>query len=77
MLLLSFDSGNDRSTLAGLRTSYIQNKRIGILHSENIKFYILHTPHMPVILGLTWHHRHNPHVSRKEGQITRWNNLLP
>lgn len=45
----------------------------GILHSENIQFYILPTPHTPVILGLPWLCRHNLHISWKEGQITRWN----
>jgi len=45
----------------------------GLFHTEKIQFYILPTSNTPVILGLPWLHRHDPHVSWKEGQITQWN----
>ncbi len=45
---------------------------IGTLHSEFIKFYVIHSPNHPTILGLPWLHTHNPHISWREGQILQW-----
>lgn len=42
------------------------------LHHEQIRFYVIHSPHNPVILTLPWFRRHNPHISWKEGQIVQW-----
>lgn len=47
--------------------------QIHLFHTERIQFYILPTSNTPVILGLPWLRRHDPHVSWKEGQITQWN----
>lgn len=46
--------------------------QVGVLHHEQIRFYVIHSPHNPVILGLPWLRRHNPHISWKEGQIVQW-----
>ncbi len=45
---------------------------IGTLHSEVIKFYVIHSPNHPIILGLPWLRTHNPHISWREGQILQW-----
>lgn len=45
---------------------------IGSLHSESIKFYVIHSSHHTIILGFPWLHTHNPHISWKEGQIIQW-----
>lgn len=46
--------------------------QVGVLHHEKIRFYVIHSPNNPVILGLPWLRRHNPHISWKEGQIVQW-----
>ncbi len=45
---------------------------IGTLHFEFIKFYVIHSPNYPIILGLPWLCTHNPHISWREGQILQW-----
>ncbi len=45
---------------------------IGTLHSEFIKFYVIHSPNNPIILGLPWLRTHHPHISWREGQILQW-----
>ncbi len=45
---------------------------IGTLHSEFIKFYVIHSPNHPIILGLPWLRTHNPHISWREGQVLQW-----
>ncbi len=45
---------------------------IGTLHSEFIKFYIIHSTNHRIILGLPWLRTHNPHISWREGQILQW-----
>ncbi|KAL0150500.1 hypothetical protein M9458_054317 [Cirrhinus mrigala] len=47
---------------------------MGALHHEKIRFYIIHSPTNPVILGLPWLCNHNPHISWREGQILHWDN---
>lgn len=42
------------------------------LHSENIRFYLIHSAHHPVIIGLPWLQDHNPHMSWSEKQIIQW-----
>lgn len=44
--------------------------QIGAHYTETIRFNIIKSPHNPVILGLPWPHKHNPHISWKEVQIT-------
>jgi len=46
--------------------------QVGALHHELIRFYVIHSPNNPVILGLPWLRTHNPHISWKEGQIVQW-----
>lgn len=46
--------------------------QVGILHQEQISFYVIHSPHNPIILGLPWLRSHNPHVSWREGEILQW-----
>ncbi len=48
---------------------------IGTLHSEFIKFYIIHSPNHPIIFGLPWLCTHNPHISWREGQIFQWGTM--
>ncbi len=45
---------------------------IGTLHSEEIQFYVIHSPTHPLILGLPWLRTHDPQISWREGQITEW-----
>lgn len=45
---------------------------VGTLHTEIISFYVIQSPHHPIILGHPWLHAHNPHISWKEGQIIHW-----
>jgi len=46
--------------------------QVAVLHHEPIRFYVIHSPNNPVILGLPWLRTHNPHISWKEGQIIQW-----
>ena len=41
-------------------------------HVEDIQFYILKSPHSPLILGRPWLELHIPHVSYGEGRILSW-----
>ena len=41
-------------------------------HVERIRFYILRTPHSPLILGRPRLELHIPHVSYSEGRILSW-----
>ncbi len=45
---------------------------IGTLHSEEIQFYVIHSPTHPLILGLPWLRTYDPQISWREGQITEW-----
>ncbi len=46
--------------------------QIGILHTEFIQFYVIHSPNHSIIIGLPWLRTHNPHISWREGQIVQW-----
>lgn len=46
--------------------------QIGTLHSEYIRFYVIHSPNHAIILGLPWLRTHNPCISWREGQIIQW-----
>lgn len=48
------------------------NLQIGALHKERINFYIIQPSRHPVILGLPWLRRHDPHISWQKGQILQW-----
>ncbi|MGL4524127.1 MAG: retropepsin-like aspartic protease, partial [Spirochaetia bacterium] len=43
--------------------------QVGILHTEVIRVFTIHSPHNPVVLGLPWLQRHNSHFLV---QIMRW-----
>lgn len=45
------------------------------IHKEIIRLYVIHSPNNPVIRGLPWLCRHNPHISWKEGQIVQWDTI--
>ncbi len=42
------------------------------LHTETIRLFVFQSPQTPLILGLPWLERHNPHISWSERQISRW-----
>ncbi len=44
----------------------------GALHTETIRLFVFQSPQTPLILGLPWLERHNPHISWSERQISRW-----
>ncbi|KAL0152007.1 hypothetical protein M9458_052725 [Cirrhinus mrigala] len=44
----------------------------GAFHTETIRFFIIQSPHNPVILGLPWLQEHEPQISWTEGQVTQW-----
>ncbi|KAL0157329.1 hypothetical protein M9458_048575, partial [Cirrhinus mrigala] len=46
--------------------------QIGMLHSESFKFYVIHSPSHPLVLGLLWLRRHDPYISWREGEIKQW-----
>lgn len=54
------------------RLTKVVKMHIGTLHSETIKFYVIHAPHHSIILGLHWLRTHNPHISWREGQLIQW-----
>ena len=41
-------------------------------HTESIRFYVLHAPTAPLVLGRPWLERHEPHISWASGQILGW-----
>lgn len=45
---------------------------VGSLHSESIRFYVIHGPKHLIILGLPWLRTHNPQISWRENQIVQW-----
>ncbi|KAG1925560.1 retrotransposable element [Pimephales promelas] len=55
-----------------LHTTVDLQLQTGTLHTEIIRFYIITSPHNPVILGLPWLRQHNPLISWKEGRIIKW-----
>ena len=41
-------------------------------HSESIRFFVLHAPTAPLVLGRPWLERHEPHISWASGRILGW-----
>ena len=41
-------------------------------HSETIRFFVLHAPTAPLVLGRPWLERHEPHISWASGRILGW-----
>ncbi|KAL0182069.1 hypothetical protein M9458_021444, partial [Cirrhinus mrigala] len=46
--------------------------QVGTQHSEILRFYVIHSPNHPLILGLPWLRKHNPHISWSKGEIQQW-----
>lgn len=68
----------DGKPIGGGKVAHITDElqlQVGILHHETIRFYVIHSPNNPIILGLPWLRTHNPHVSWKDGQILQWDAL--
>lgn len=53
----------DGRSLGSGQVSHITQQLHLQLHSEIIQFYVFHTPHTPVILGLPWLRKHDPQIS--------------
>lgn len=41
-------------------------------HQEVIRFYVIDSPHVPLILGFPWLKLHNPHVDWTTGKVLSW-----
>ncbi|KAL1021133.1 hypothetical protein UPYG_G00009230, partial [Umbra pygmaea] len=41
-------------------------------HFEDCSFLVIHSPHVPIVLGHTWLVRHNPQVDWVSGRILGW-----
>ncbi|KAK3545156.1 hypothetical protein QTP70_001671, partial [Hemibagrus guttatus] len=46
--------------------------QVGLFHHERLTFYITSSPENPVILGFPWLRRHDPQISWRAGELTRW-----
>ncbi|KAK3554752.1 hypothetical protein QTP70_033447, partial [Hemibagrus guttatus] len=46
--------------------------QVGLFHHERLTFYITSSPENPVILGFPWLRRHDPQISWRTGELTRW-----
>ncbi|KAK3545982.1 hypothetical protein QTP70_018649 [Hemibagrus guttatus] len=46
--------------------------QVGLFHHERLTFYITSSPANPVILGFPWLRRHDPQISWRTGELTRW-----
>ncbi|KAK3537250.1 hypothetical protein QTP70_004662 [Hemibagrus guttatus] len=46
--------------------------QVRLLHFEEIPFFVISSPTNAIILGFPWLQRHDPQVSWKEGELTRW-----
>ncbi|KAL0190864.1 hypothetical protein M9458_013562, partial [Cirrhinus mrigala] len=46
--------------------------QVGTQHSEILRFDVIHLPNHPLILGLPWLRKHDPHISWSKGEIQQW-----
>ncbi|KAK3531962.1 hypothetical protein QTP86_002248 [Hemibagrus guttatus] len=46
--------------------------QVGLFHHERLAFYVTSSPANPVILGCPWLRRHDPQISWRTGELTRW-----
>ncbi|KAK3553203.1 hypothetical protein QTP86_031797 [Hemibagrus guttatus] len=46
--------------------------QVGLFHHERLTFYVTSSPVNPVILGFPWLRRHDPQISWRMGELTRW-----
>ncbi|KAK3511978.1 hypothetical protein QTP70_027655 [Hemibagrus guttatus] len=46
--------------------------QVGLFHHERLAFYVTSSPANPVILGFPWLRRHDPQISWRTGELTRW-----
>ncbi|KAK3534040.1 hypothetical protein QTP86_000632 [Hemibagrus guttatus] len=44
----------------------------GLFHHKRLTFYVTTSPANPVILGFPWLRRHDPQISWRTGELTRW-----
>ena len=44
-------------------------------HTEVLTFHLIRSPQQPLILGLPWLKRHNPHIDWSTGSILQWSSL--
>lgn len=41
-------------------------------HREEISFFVLDSPHIPLVLGHSWLIKHNPHIDWSSAKIISW-----
>lgn len=41
-------------------------------HFEMVSLYVIRSPSMPVIFGLSWLRRHDPHINWQDGKVFCW-----
>lgn len=41
-------------------------------HREELSLHVIHSPEFPVVLGIPWLTRHNPHIDWVTGRILEW-----
>ncbi|KAK3517636.1 hypothetical protein QTP70_013770 [Hemibagrus guttatus] len=46
--------------------------QVGLFHHERLTFYVTSSPANPVILRFPWLRRHDPQISWRTGELTRW-----
>ncbi|KAK3546665.1 hypothetical protein QTP70_031406, partial [Hemibagrus guttatus] len=46
--------------------------QVGLLHFEELSFFVISSPANPIILGFPWLQLCNTHMSWREGELTRW-----
>ncbi|KAK3514290.1 hypothetical protein QTP70_012912 [Hemibagrus guttatus] len=46
--------------------------QVGLFHHERLAFYVTSSPANPVILGFPWLRRHDPQISWRTEELTRW-----
>ncbi|KAK3507938.1 hypothetical protein QTP70_004390 [Hemibagrus guttatus] len=46
--------------------------QVGLFHHEWLAFYVTSSPANPVILGFPWLRYHDPQISWRTGELTRW-----
>ncbi|KAK3531657.1 hypothetical protein QTP70_025892 [Hemibagrus guttatus] len=54
------------------RQTILFTLQVRTIHFEEPSFYVISSPANPIILGFPWLQLHNPHMSWREGELTRW-----
>ncbi|KAK3541974.1 hypothetical protein QTP86_009236 [Hemibagrus guttatus] len=50
--------------------------QVGVLHFEEIPFFVISSPTNPIILGFPWLQHHDPQASWKEGDLSTVDNTI-